>query len=74
MVDSINSAALNKFKEAEIVEFVAIQKGDISNQEMPVAEVLSLAVGMRVMTTANTSDYQNGSLGTITKINKKSIE
>lgn len=73
MVDSINSAALNKFKEAEIVEFVAIQKGDISNQEMPVAEVLSLAVGMRVMTTANTSDYQNGSLGIITKINKKSI-
>lgn len=73
MVDSINSAALNKFKEAEIVEFHAIQKGDISNQEMPIAEVLQLAVGMRVMTTANTSDYQNGSLGTITKINQQSI-
>lgn len=73
MVDSINSAALSKFNEAEIVEFHAIQKGDISNQEMPVAEVLQLAVGMRIMTTANTNDYQNGSLGTITKINKQSI-
>ena len=73
MVDSINSAALSKFNEAEIVEFHAIQKGDISNQEMPVAEVLQLAVGMRIMTTANTNDYQNGSLGTITKINKRSI-
>ena len=73
MVDSINSAALSKFNEAEIVEFRAILKGDISNQEMPVAEVLQLAVGMRVMTTANTSDYQNGSLGTITRINQQSI-
>ena len=34
---------------------------------------LQLAVRMRVMTTSNGKNYKNGSMGTVTKLNKKSI-
>lgn len=73
-VDYYNQKAMNQFGWWEKEIFEATIKGEIPEDELPCPEVLTLAEGMKVMTICNTKTYKNGSRGTITKINEKSIQ
>ena len=73
LVDYYNNQAILKFAMNDFTEFHAIYTGDITNVDVPASKILKLCVGMRIMTIYNSAQFQNGSMGTITKINSKSI-
>lgn len=71
-VDYYNSQAVDKFEDK--IDFVGFLDGDFTEEEKKkYCKNLSLAVGMRVMTTVNSTNYKNGSIGTITSINSDYI-
>lgn len=73
LVEHYNKQAVSRFRPNDFSEFRATCNGDISNEDLPCPQILRLAVGMRIMTVCNTKKFKNGSLGTITRINKKSV-
>lgn len=71
-VDLYNSQAVDKFENK--IDFAGIFEGDFTDEKKKkYCNNLSLAVGMRVMTTMNSNKYKNGSIGTITAINSEYI-
>lgn len=73
-VDFYNQKASSGFCVAIQKEYVAAATGNIPLAELSCPTVLSLAVGMRIMTVCNTEHYNNGSFGTVTKLLKRSIK
>lgn len=73
IVDSYNHKAMLQFDVNKQKEYAATISGNIQATELPCPELLSLAVGMRIMTVCNTTNFNNGSFGTIKKLLKKSI-
>ena len=70
-VDKINHDEALKLKSSEQYTFTAQVSGRINAKNMPVDEVLTLAVGERIIVTANDTEnrqYQNGTTGTIIDI------
>ena len=73
LVEQYNHDAWSMFSDSYTEEYCpTIISGTLS--EIPQHhQSLQLAVRMRVMTTSNGKNYKNGSMGTVTKLNKKSI-
>lgn len=73
LVEQYNHDAWSMFSDCYMEEYCpTIISGTLS--EIPQShQSLQLAVGMRIMTTSNGKTYKNGSMGTVTKLNKKSI-
>ena len=73
LVEQYNHDAWSMFSDSYMEEYCpTIISGTLS--EIPQHhQSLQLAVRMRVMTTSNGKNYKNGSMGTVTKLNKKSI-
>lgn len=71
-----NRMAVSKFKSSELKTYKAKCKEIIEDEELPTEEEITLAVGMRVLTTCNDADglYKNGSLGTVVQLNKNSVD
>lgn len=74
LVDYYNTKAVRELPDCKVAEFTATVKGGSPKEDLPCPDRLSLGVGMRVMTVCNADQYKNGSIGTITKVNKRSIE
>lgn len=69
-VDKINLQYTMSFSNLKRFDAVTSGKWDDS---LPAKKHLMLAPGMQVMTVCNSKEYKNGSLGIITKVNKKSV-
>ena len=61
--------------DGEIKEYSSAVKGNFDDELKPVCDVIRLKEGARVMTLRNDKEcrYQNGSLGTVSKMNADSI-
>lgn len=72
MVRKIN--AVNMAKLDKLVSISGELVGYVDWDDIPLDDKdIQLAVGMRVMTVVNTKEYKNGMIGTIDRINKKTI-
>lgn len=69
-----NDKEFNKLN-TKIVSFEALEEGEIQESDKVVPNTLKLRVGCRVMSVINDcfDKYQNGSLGTVTKIDKEGV-
>lgn len=72
LVDHYNQEAWLCFDPDELVTYTA--KSNTSSEDIPCPKVLQLATEMRVMTICNSEKFKNGSVGTILKTNKSSIQ
>lgn len=68
--DDINCRAAKKLR-TECKTYHASQHGDVKDK--PTMTTLNLKVDMRVMSIVNGNNYQNGSLGTIKRLNDDSV-
>ena len=74
MVDYYNTKALRELPDCKVAEFTATVKGGSAHEDIPCPVRLLLGVGMRVMTVCNAEQYKNGSMGTVIKVNTRSIK
>ena len=70
----INNQAMRKLK-GRVKKYVAIESGEVTENDRATAQELSLKPGTRVMMLVNDKEdkYQNGSLGTISELDRDSL-
>lgn len=75
VADAIN-AEQSALLDEEEHEYEALIKGQVSQSDKMTADVLTLKVGMQVMTLVNNADegYQNGSIGEIVALKEDTVE
>lgn len=74
-VEEINQSELSKIDKKEKV-YTAIVSGEVKNQDKATSDEIKLKVGARVIILINDTEnfnYQNGSIGVVTKLNNQSI-
>lgn len=73
--EKINNEELNKIK-TKARKYKAIISGDVKESDKPTFDVIKLKVGARVIILVNDTEefmYQNGSLGTVMKMDKDKV-
>lgn len=64
--EKINEVALSKLSDKKERKYRAVITGDVSEQDKPAPQVLTLKCGAHVVMLLNTEEYTNGSSATIT--------
>ena len=73
-VNQKNETEYNRLDSKEYI-YESVVSGNVAESDKIVPDILKLKVGCRVMTVVNSlsGDYQNGTLATVTRLNKDSI-